>query len=163
MSDGRQNIEGYLRGLDAYHRKIGVKGLSPILLAQGFWFEGRARSDDYDVVNAWRMQNRPRAKQCFFNAQQFCLDYREARYFEGYVLTEPGGLPIEHGWSVIPDGKVIDFTLEAMERKAKREKLTRDTSGALYLGLEIPTDFVRKVMLREQACIALAEEYFGCG
>jgi hypothetical protein len=63
----------------------------------------------------------------------------------------------------MPDGKVVDFTFEALERQAKRHGLACDTSRALYLGLEVPRDFFRKVWLREEAVLPVAELFYLCG
>jgi len=99
-------------------------------------------------------------QECFFNAQSFCLAHREARYFEGYADFDDLSSPTEHAWVAMPDGRVVDFTFEAVERIAKRQGLPCNTRDALYAGVEIPTQFIRETMLMREWFEALAEEYF---
>lgn len=46
--------------------------------------------------------------------------------------------PIEHGWIVQEDGKVLDFTHEAVIQKLKREKAEVHITPPLYIGVEVP-------------------------
>src|SRR5262245_64638528 len=87
--------------------------LAGLVLKKGQWFIGRARSDEYEIALEWRRRRRPQVQECHFNAQQFCTDCHDFRYFEGYFFV--GGMPIEHAWVVMDDEKVVDFTVEAME------------------------------------------------
>lgn len=107
-----------------------------LALSKGIWFNGRANAEDYEITQLWQRVKRPKAGECYTNAQTFCLEAWDHRYFEGYVLAV--GIPIQHAWVVLENGRVVDFTLEAMERKAKRAKVACDTTNALYLGVEVP-------------------------
>jgi hypothetical protein len=69
---------------------------------------------------------------------------KAARYFEGYMLVQTGLLPDEHGWVVMQDGRVVDFTLEAVEVVAAANGHTVDLRGALYVGVEVPSAFLLK-------------------
>ena len=111
-----------------------------LALSKGIWFNGRANARDYEITRLWQREMRPKAGECYTNAQTFCLDVWDHRYFEGFVLAV--GIPLQHAWVVMDDRRVVDFTLEAMERKAKRAKISCDTSNALYLGVEVPKKFV---------------------
>lgn len=58
------------------------------------------------------------AKQCYGNAGKRVLLGRgfepdpDLTYYEGLVLTADGpSIPIEHGWAVTADGKVLEITL----------------------------------------------------
>lgn len=155
----REMMTTFLDGLVRYQLSIGARGLESLLLAQGFWFEGRAESKDHEPADQWRKRNRPKAKECFFNAQQFCIDEKKARYFKGYALSDSTGIPVEHGWAVLA-GQVIDFTFEAMERSARRQKILIETRTTLYLGVEVPTHFVRQRMAEEGASEAVAEKFY---
>src|SRR5581483_7268137 len=63
---------------------------------------------------------RPKPKECFYNGQLFVVfdSTGHATYYEGFVTDVIGGL-IHHGWLVV-NGVVIDPTIEAAVRKAKR-------------------------------------------
>jgi hypothetical protein len=124
------------------------------------WFHGRTGSNGYESTRRWRKKHRPQAQDCFYNAQSFCLDHDEAGYFEGYVLCLPTLDPAYHAWTAMPDGKVVDFTLEAMERVAKRHEVPCDTRKALYVGLGVPTAFIRETVNATDWHDSLAEEYF---
>ena len=112
--------------------------LAKVLLKRGKWFTGRADSHDYEATNTWRKARRPKVKECYYNAQMFCMDRDEGRYFEGYA-SSGAGTYVPHAWVVMPDDQVIDFTWEALERKLRREGIASDTSGAVYFGVEVPT------------------------
>lgn len=115
--------------------------LASIVLSKGTWFEGKANSDDYELAKAWKMDMRPKPKQCFYNAQMFNMDYRQFKYFEGFAVVLSNHPPVHHAWNVYR-GKVIDFTLEAMIRKAKREGVIYN-AVPLYFGVTVP----RKVIV----------------
>jgi hypothetical protein len=142
---------GYLRGLRVYD------GFASLILAKGEWFHGRANAADYEITRLWAKQQKPRAKDCYYNAQQFCINCGDFRYLEGYVLIHPID-PMEHAWVVMDDGRIVDFTLEAMERKAKKQhKLVVDTSDALYLGVEVPRLFVMEHIVSTDNFESVAE------
>lgn len=106
--------------------------------SNGTWFEGRARVDDYEIAVEWKKRRRPRGGKCFKNAREFCLAYPSVRYFEGfYLILET---PFDHAWVVMDDHRVVDFTLEAVIRKLKREKGEVHVRPPLYLGVEVPRD-----------------------
>lgn len=113
------------------------KGAAPkFVISKGTWFEGRANVDDYLSAVKWRREHRPRRGNCFQNARQFCLAHPKARYFEGFYLIFES--PVDHAWVVMEDGRVVDFTYEAVIRKLKREKGKVHVTPPLYFGLEIP-------------------------
>jgi hypothetical protein len=160
MNDARTEMQDFLREMDQYHRTINARGLPALLLAGGHWFHGRASSDGYDCARQWRNKHRPTAQECYYNAQSFCLDCEEARYFEGYALFTGLGLPAEHAWTAMADGNVVDFTFEAAELIGKQQGLPCDTRDTLYVGLEVPTEFIREAMLTREWFDSLADEYY---
>jgi len=116
-----------------------LKRLRPIrhfVLKNGTWFEGRARVNDYPSAIYWRRKHRPQVRECFQNAQQFCLAHPEARYFEGFYLIFE--TPDAHAWVVMEDGRVLDFTVEAVLQKARKDKGEVYVRPPRYLGVEIP-------------------------
>ena len=160
MNDTRAEMEAFLRWMNEYHRTIDYRGLPALLLEGGRWFQGRADVNKYENARQWKKRNRPKTNDCYFNAQSFCLKHDEARYFEGYALFIAGLQPDEHSWVVMPDGKVIDFAFDAVERVATRKGVTCDASDTLYVGLEVPTAYIRETVALTEWFDALAEEYF---
>lgn len=133
--------------------------LAGLVLKKGQWFIGRAESDDYEIALEWRRRRKPQAQECHFNSQQFCTDCHDVRYFEGYFFV--GGTPIEHAWVVMDDGKVVDFTVEALERKAKRDKsIFIDPMTPLYCGVAVPRSFIIQKIVENGARGPLAELYY---
>jgi hypothetical protein len=102
----------------------------------GTWFEGRANVRDYPNAIKWRRKHRPLGGHCFQNAREFCIGSPDARYYEGfYLILET---PEEHAWVVMPDGRVLDFTLEAVNRDLIKQKKEVHIRPPLYLGVEVP-------------------------
>ncbi|MBM3996619.1 MAG: hypothetical protein FJ303_21065 [Planctomycetes bacterium] len=102
-----------------------------LLLKKGLWFWDRAHSGAYEQTNAFRKARRPKPKRCFYNAQLYVLHHQdESRYFEGYAICKR--LAFHHAWVVMPDGNVIDFTLEAAHDEKSADAMTL----CVYLGIE---------------------------
>ena len=160
MKAARTEIAAFLRFMDDYHQTLNHCGLPALLLASGDWFQGRVSSKGYESTRQWKRRHRPKAKECFYNAQSFCLEHDEARYFEGYALFAPGIGPAEHSWVVMPDGGVIDFTFEAADRIVRRKGHHYDAADTLYVGLEVPTEFIRETMLTGKWIDSVAETYY---
>jgi hypothetical protein len=116
-----------------------------LLLERGVEFYGRSPIDSDQAFDQWRRRNRPRPKQCYYNAQSFVIDTQGATYYEGYCVL--GSIPVPHAWAVLPDGSVVDFTLDALDRaeqKAKRKGLPGDDT--IYLGLSVPNEVILERM-----------------
>ncbi len=128
-----------------------------LVLSKGEWFLGRANVDDSEATKRWKKKNRPRAQECFYNAQRFCMNCR-GRYFEGYMFI--GGLPMHHAWVAMDDGRVVDFTIEAVLRKARREKTLVDLTDPLYCGVEVPRKFVLRRVVESGSSDPMAELYY---
>jgi len=139
----KTNVTQYLRTLIAHQ---GPECVESSLLDEGTWFEGRYHSEDYPTAKAW-MHN-AESKHFYANSQHYCIEDDHARYFEGYALLSPNLLPFEHAWIVMPDGGVLDFTLELMEVEAAKQGIPTDTSQTVYFGMEIPVDFFVVTMLK---------------
>ena len=139
----KNEMMSYLRMLVRFDKENSQPSLPALLLKKGSWFDGRAGSDEYAAAKKWKKKRKPEAQDCFYNSQEFCTEDNGSRYFEGFVLTKKGMLPpAEHAWIVMQDGRVVDFTLEALEVVVAKKKYAVDTTGALYLGLEIPKAFI---------------------
>jgi hypothetical protein len=91
-----------------------------LLLKTGEFFVGAAAVKSDPVVHVHVRRYRPKPKECFYNCQKFViLDGTDhATYYEGFV-TDVAGRLTHHGWLVV-NGVVIDPTLEAAVRRAKR-------------------------------------------
>jgi hypothetical protein len=131
---------------------------SKLMVEKGQRFVGFKKSDLYPDAKEWRQIMRPKPKQCFYNAQLFVVDQDgPERYFEGYVYNY---IPTMHAWCVMPDGNVVDFTLEAANRSLKRDKITPGTpESVVYLGVEVPTDFIRSWIVSKKMTEPIAHIY----
>lgn len=126
------------------------------ILKHGDWFFGRAEVQDYELTAAWKKRRKPKAGECFYNAQKFCMDHREHAYWEGYYLIR--GLPMHHAWVVLDDGKVVDFTHEEALKKAKTDH-EDDDPIPLYLGVNVPRRFILEHVLEGGNGEPIAERY----
>lgn len=125
----KKELRSQMRQL-ALALKSAVGQDAKMLLKKGQWFRNRAHSDGYAETKLFRSERRPVPKKCFYNAQLYILHHDGARYFEGYAICNT--LAFHHAWVVMPDGKVIDFTLEA----AHKEKTADVMCECVYLGIE---------------------------
>lgn len=157
-ASGNTRLKKIKKGMTSWVRFFAKHNdpLAKVLLKQGVWFEGRADSHDYEATNAWRKARRPKIKECYYNAQMYCMYHDDARYFEGLVESSVGGY-IPHAWVVLPDGQVIDFTWEALDRNLRRDGIPSDTSKAVYFGVEVPTPEFCKVI----AATGVSGPYYG--
>lgn len=128
---------GHSRFMVEAFARLGAPGYAE-LLARGEGFTGRVASADNPRLAKWVKRVKPKTKQCFMNAQKFALDHPDAKYYEGYWW---GGLvPVHHGWVVL-DGRVVDFTAEAVDRVTGRD---HDPAEDDYFGVHVPTGFIRQ-------------------
>ncbi len=87
----------------------------------------------YDVNPETFKGKRGKAHACYMNAAQRALDDPKQTYVEGWVSVH--GVPIQHAWTVGPDGKVNDNTIAG--------------KGILeYFGVPIKTEYLRTTILR---------------
>lgn len=145
-------MSGPVRTKDEMHRYLTyfsqglIKGtpcpVSARLLREGRWFTGRASSNDCEVTRRWAKRMRPQSGECFYNSQRFCLAHDGYAYFEGFYFI--GGWPMPHAWVVNVYGAVVDFTLEAVLRRARRNRTEYDDRPPLYRGIRIDTDLLRQ-------------------
>lgn len=105
----------------------------------------------------------PQIKQCYYNSQSLALA-DELGYAEGYIATGRLPVPLEHSWNTLPSGKAVDITIrpmgEANTCKPKKllERAKRNQAENAYMGVEFPSDLIRRTWLRtEQARMLLGE------
>lgn len=122
-----------LRWLKLFEKQVPILNY---LRSKGIWHEGRANVKDYPSAVKWRRKHRPQGGDCFQNASEFCLAHTNAKYYEGLYLIFKA--PLDHAWVVMEDGRVLDFTHEAVIQKLKKEKAEVHVRPPLYLGIEIP-------------------------
>ena len=156
----QQAVEDYLvSGLVAWG-EVGIGAYHKLILEKGQWFVGRQPVDNYQECKDFRKRHRPKIKQCFYNSQMFISTYNAGKYYEGYMCD--GFFTVMHGWVVMPEG-VVDFTLEARDRKLKRSKMSREGISAkdvAYLGVEIPREFLKNKIVELRACTAIAHMFY---
>lgn len=158
----KKEVESFLHVMATYHAKSGEAGLSNLLLEKGSWFEGRADSDEYLITKKWKKKkkSKPKAQDCFYNSQEFCAENNVTQYFEGFVLVQKGMVPSEHAWVVMQDGRVVDFTLEALEVLAAENGNTVDSRGALYVGVEVPSVMIIERLAKTGWYDSIAELFY---
>ena len=105
----KASMREYIGFLSRPIKWLQTNTFAELIHAKNEWFVGRADVSDYEPATIWKKKARPKAKDCFYNAQQFCLDLRDDRYryFEGYVLIRPDSAPVEHAWVAKEDGRAI--------------------------------------------------------
>ncbi len=114
----------------------------------GKMFIGREPSEN--VIKSKGFE--PKIKQCYDNAQRLLLYTTNLRYFEGYVVFE--GVMMDHAWNVTPDDKVVDVTLEKVEKEYDKGK-----DEDVYYGIEIPEEFVVVEMIKKESTNPLMIKY----
>jgi hypothetical protein len=123
------------------------------LLEKGALFVDVAAVKTDPVVHAYVRRFRPKPKECFYNGQWFVVfdETDHATYYEGFVSDGSGRL-IHHGWLVV-NGVVIDPTLEAAVRKAKRMGIDLDPPATRrYYGVPFTKLEVAKSMASGVCC-----------
>lgn len=79
-----------------------------LLLENGELFTERMPADRY-----WTKRKKAQPRQCFYNAQTLCIE-ADLPYYEGYYFGNK--MLFQHAFNVL-DGKVIDVTRDAIDRK----------------------------------------------
>lgn len=131
-----------------------------LMLDKGTWFIGRKLAKEYPATKAYKRSARPKIKQCFYNSQMFCV-FNEvgAKYYEGYMCDNIA--VVHHGWVVMPDGNVVDMTLEARDAFHKREGNVLDRGEPVaYLGVEVPLEFLKSKIGETRMCQPYAQCYY---
>lgn len=74
-----------------------------LLLKYGRFFEPSPRPKKYKVGER---------NQCYGNSLDLVIAHDELSYCEGYVVIDRIPIPMEHGWCMTEQGKVVDVTLK---------------------------------------------------
>ena len=82
---------------------------------------------------------------CFYNAWMSAVTDSTLKYYEGFVFIN--SVKVRHAWLVLDD-KIVDPTLIISQKADK------------YLGLHIPTDFVRKMAIQKNNAGSVLDDYF---
>jgi hypothetical protein len=117
------------------------------LLSEGEYFYGRLPPAKHPPgVRRWVRVSKPRPGLCFLNAASLVNTCNELTgpaltYYEGWAFT--GILAVEHAWAVW-EGRVIDPTYDALERKFRRER--QAPIGVVpYLGCPVPPADLKRI------------------
>lgn len=96
------------------------------------------------AASRWAARAKPRWHKCYANAGEFAVSHKNAAYYEGFWRYSADNDPVHHAWVVL-GGEVIDFTAEDVDRRARRQGVALLPPGdQQYLGVYVPTDFVRR-------------------
>jgi hypothetical protein len=145
-NDAQQTASFMLKGCPEHHYGLFLAALAK----DGASFEGFERAVTDPDTKLWKRRHRPKAKECFYNAQNFVLDFPKAKYYEG--LCRITVVPVHHAW-VVYKGKVFDFTLEAP---------CHDPNAVpVYLGLPVPTRFFANAICETGYCSPVGPLYYG--
>ncbi|MFB2561571.1 hypothetical protein [Rhizobium sp. IMFF44] len=68
-------------------------------------------------------------RNCFNTATAYAVTRNDIFYVEGYALEPELPIPVQHGWLVDTNGRVIDVTYD-------------DTTDHVYFGIALKRDFV---------------------
>jgi len=107
-------------------------------------------------------------KECYRNAQTLSICNKDIKYIEGWVEPTDIPIPIEHAWNEYK-GKIIDVTLKQRNAtdfsiwdvsELRKELAERTHEDATYLGVEIPTIYVAKSVLKLKMHTTLLPHFF---
>lgn len=104
----------------------------------------------------------PAIKACFYNSQSISQG-EDLLYAEGQVLHSILPIPIEHGFNVLPSGKVVDVTLRPVgepntcDPEKLLERAKRNQANA-YIGLPFPVSEIRKSWAKTHMSLMLMEQ-----
>lgn len=129
------------------------------LLRHAAEFVGRRPSASVPVVRRWLEGHPAELRHCYRNAQFLCLAaVPDAQYHEGY-RSSGNGSAVHHAWVVL-GGDVIDPTAEEASRVLEGFGLApADPSADTYLGIPVPTEFIRERLDRTGAWTPVAADY----
>lgn len=156
----QQAIEDHLTSLLVVMGDQHVGAYNKLMWEKGEWFIGRKLAKDYPVCADYKKRRRPKKKECFYNSQMFTVLEDAGKYYEGFMCD--GIIAVQHGWVVMDDGNVVDFTLEDRDRFFKKEKMPLRESPfpIAYLGLHVPTEFVKKKIVELKITTPMAHMYY---
>ncbi len=153
MARGGRGLVGWAKTIGSHMEKYDKGNFYAAFLRklteEGVYFKGYEPSANNPETKAWARRERPRIKECFYNAQMFVMDHPGSQYYEGLCFT--GVHPVDHAW-VVYDGKVFDFTLEASKNY--------DAETPEYLGLPIPEKFFCRMIGETGYADSVAPLYF---
>ena len=122
----------------------------PSLPVDWYWFCNHAkifRKVDKKTSKELSERHECKPKECYHNTWTSDITGRY-RYFEGYVRSL--GLPLmtAHSWLVDSKGNVIDPTLIIDIPKDKYGKAIKNRCGDVYIGIEMPRDWINKTAFK---------------
>jgi len=168
------NLQTYcLQELEAYRKFKSSEKI--IAFKEWFYKESELFTDvDKKMSEEVSLRNDCKIKECYRNTWISTSSFRTLKYYEGFVFSEDIPIPIEHSWLVTSDGKIVDPTLiingkrlaqqlkkykqKPIEKCGLKERKSR--LGDEYFGVQIPTDFVNKIAIKEMRTGAFVYEYF---
>lgn len=150
---------------NARGRYLQYSSLADLMLREGRIMnpDPYTKAEEKEILEAFRsLMRSPEIKQCFYNSQSLALD-ESLGYAEGYVAHARVPVPVEHGWNVLPSGKVVDVTMRDMGEKGTRDpkkllERARKNQANGYMGILFPAEEIRKSWLRTGQSMMLMED-----
>ena len=150
---------------NARGRDLRYSSIADLLLKEGRIMNPDAYTKDEEetILESFSYLGKsPMIKQCFYNSQSIALD-GGLGYAEGYVANARIPVPLEHGWNVLPSGKVVDVTIRdtgeknTCDPKKLLERAAKNQANG-YLGIRYPAEEIRKSWLRTGRSLMLIED-----
>lgn len=123
------------------------------------WFLSNAKMfTKVDTIqsNELSIKTHSQIKNCFYNSWRVANSDSSLDYYEGFVIDEEVGIPIEHSWLVNKDGLVIDPTLiisgdrfnKQMKKYGGIVKDGLNRIGSEYFGIKFTNKQINKYALQ---------------
>lgn len=166
------DLEDFVR---KFHEVMGKQGarhkhkydnMFDFLLKEGRLYDATpyTREEEGLILNAFEtIGHAPQIKQCYYNSQSLGLS-GALGYAEGYVAAGHVPVPLEHAWNTLPSGKAVDVTIREMgepntcKPKKLLERAKKNQRENAYLGVEFPSELIRKMWMETQRAMNLLEQ-----
>jgi len=170
MRDLDKDLIGFLKQLSKIHpKRPGWKynSFEEFYLAQGHLYPHAPFTpleEKFLFRQFLELQDAPRQKQCFFNAQKLAAT-GALGYAEGYVLSEGLPLALHHAWAVY-NGKPVDVTIrrgddtaDTIGPKKLLARASANLSRCAYYGVAFKRASFLRVWHTEGVARSVIEDY----
>lgn len=165
-----QDLKQHIDAFAEFTRRMAFQGkyasLYDLISQEGHLFDSDPYTDEEEALLLDLFKHvypAPRQQQCFYNSQSLALSGGDLGYAEGFVANQDLPIAIEHGWNVLPSGKVVDLTIrEAGEKNTcdprKLLRRAKRNQANAYYGISFSQDAIRKSWLRNKQSLMLLQD-----